>query len=70
MDELTPLHPNYVKVVRLAALGSELAGAVIATGSVQVDQNLKEVQHRDGGIIAEILVREGDLVSADRTTLV
>ena len=45
---------------------ARLAGAVIATGSVQVDQNLKEVQHRDGGIIAEILVREGDLVSADQ----
>ncbi len=46
------------------AFTAKLAGAVIATGSVQVDQNLKEVQHLDGGIVAEILVREGDVVEA------
>ena len=42
---------------------ARISGAVIATGMVGVDQNLKEVQHRDGGIVAEILVRAGDDVA-------
>ena len=45
-----------------AAMAS-LHGAVIASGSVVVDQNLKAVQHRDGGIVGHIAVREGDEVS-------
>jgi HlyD family type I secretion membrane fusion protein len=49
------------------AVTARLSGAVIATGTVQVDENLKEVQHRDGGIIAEILVRKGDAVAAGQT---
>lgn len=49
------------------AVTARLSGAVIATGTVQVDENLKEVQHRDGGIIAEILVRKGDSVAAGQT---
>lgn len=36
---------------------------MIAPGSVTVDQNLKLIQHRDGGIVAEIDVREGDVVA-------
>jgi HlyD family type I secretion membrane fusion protein len=43
---------------------ANLSGAVIAAGSVVVDDNLKAVQHRDGGIIGHIAVREGDDVSA------
>lgn len=43
---------------------ANLTGAVIATGTVKVDQNLKQVQHRDGGIVARIFVREGDDVEA------
>ncbi|MCQ0969907.1 HlyD family type I secretion periplasmic adaptor subunit [Paracoccus sp. TK19116] len=46
------------------AFTAMLTGAVIAVGTVKVDQNLKEVQHRDGGIIAEIAVEEGEEVSA------
>ncbi|MFM7335317.1 MAG: HlyD family type I secretion periplasmic adaptor subunit, partial [Tabrizicola sp.] len=49
------------------AVTARLSGAVIATGSVQVDENLKEVQHRDGGIVADILVRKGDVVTAGQT---
>lgn len=44
------------------AATAQLSGAVIATGTVNVDQNLKAVQHRDGGIISEIAVEEGDFV--------
>jgi HlyD family secretion protein len=41
---------------------ARLEGAVIAAGTVKVDQNLKEVQHRDGGIVRTLAVRQGDLV--------
>ncbi len=41
---------------------ARLEGAVITSGTVKVDQNLKEVQHRDGGIIKTLAVRQGDLV--------
>lgn len=44
------------------AATARLAGAVIAQGSVKVDQNLKEVQHRDGGTVQAITVRQGDHV--------
>jgi HlyD family secretion protein len=43
---------------------SELAGAVIAPGSVVVESNVKKVQHPTGGIVGEILVNDGDLVQA------
>lgn len=44
------------------AASAQLSGAVIAPGSVTVDQNLKSIQHRDGGIVSEIGIREGDFV--------
>ncbi|MEO3433627.1 HlyD family type I secretion periplasmic adaptor subunit [Inquilinus sp. CAU 1745] len=51
------------------AATAELTGAVIAQGSVKVDQNLKSIQHRDGGIVSEIAVREGDFVQAGQMVL-
>lgn len=39
-----------------------LASAVMAPGEVRVDNERKRVQHPDGGIISEILVREGQRV--------
>ena len=44
------------------AATAQLRGAIIATGSVKVDRNLKAIQHRDGGIISQIAVKEGDFV--------
>ena len=43
---------------------TELRGAVIAPGTMVVDGNTKRVQHRDGGIVAQIKVKDGDLVQA------
>lgn len=40
----------------------EISGAVIAPGEVRVDTDRKTVQHLEGGIVDEILVRDGDLV--------
>jgi HlyD family secretion protein len=41
-----------------------LSGAVIAHGIVVVEGNSKKVQHQQGGVIGEILVRDGSRVSA------
>ncbi|WP_044549639.1 HlyD family type I secretion periplasmic adaptor subunit [Azospirillum lipoferum] len=41
-----------------------LSSAAIAPGVVTADSNRKSVQHLEGGIIAEILVREGQGVAA------
>lgn len=38
------------------------SGAVIAPGVVEISQERKTVQHLEGGIVDEILVREGDVV--------
>lgn len=46
------------------AATAQLTGAVIAQGSVAVDQKLKSTQHRDGGIVSDLAVREGDFVNA------
>jgi HlyD family secretion protein len=37
-------------------------GAVVASGSVVVESNVKKVQHPTGGVIGQILVNEGDRV--------
>jgi HlyD family secretion protein len=43
---------------------TELAGAVIAPGTLVVDSDVKKVQHPTGGVIGELRVREGDEVRA------
>ena len=47
-----------------------LAGAIIAQGVVKVDNNRKTVQHLEGGIVKEILVRDGDRVRAGQPLIV
>lgn len=43
---------------------AEIAGAVIAPGSLVVDSNVKKVQHPTGGVVGELLVRDGDQVKS------
>jgi HlyD family secretion protein len=43
---------------------TDIAGAVIAQGALVVDSNLRKVQHPTGGVIGEILARDGDHVKA------
>jgi HlyD family secretion protein len=46
------------------AAQTEIAGAVIAQGTVVVESNVKKVQHPSGGIVGEIFVKNGDFVHA------
>ena len=46
------------------ASATKLAGAVISSGHLVVDSNVKKVQHPTGGIVAELQVHEGDRVTA------
>lgn len=39
-------------------------GAVVTQGVVTIESKRKMVQHREGGIVAEVMVREGDAVPA------
>src|SRR6185437_14994865 len=65
-------HPNPgIRVVALLVCGgggwasaTKLAGAVISSGHLVVDSNVKKVQHPTGGIVAELQVHEGDRVTA------
>ena len=43
-----------------------IAAGAIAQGRVISESNSKEIQHLEGGIIKEILVRDGDVVKADQ----
>jgi HlyD family secretion protein len=43
---------------------AEFSGAVIAPGKIVVDSNVKKVQHPNGGVVRELLVRNGDHVKA------
>lgn len=45
------------------AATTDIAGAVIASGFLVVESNVKKVQHPTGGVVGEILAREGDKVS-------
>src|SRR5690242_15750581 len=45
------------------AANTPIGGAVIASGFVVVESNIKKVQHPTGGIVAEIAVKNGLLVN-------
>ncbi|WP_209424248.1 HlyD family type I secretion periplasmic adaptor subunit [Pararhodobacter sp. SW119] len=44
------------------AVQANIAGAVVASGIVQVQSNRQVIQHPDGGVVGAILAREGDVV--------
>jgi HlyD family secretion protein len=46
------------------AVFSNIAGAVVTSGKLEVERNRQVVQHPDGGVVAEIAVKEGDTVKA------
>ncbi|MEX3016001.1 HlyD family type I secretion periplasmic adaptor subunit [Gymnodinialimonas hymeniacidonis] len=46
------------------AVTTTLSGAVLASGQIEVDLNRQAIQHPDGGLVAELLVDEGERVAA------
>ncbi len=48
----------------LWSVGTEIAGAVVASGTVKVEAEQQVVQHPDGGVVTNILARDGDAVLA------
>lgn len=53
-----------IGVMGLWSVLASIQGAVIAPGTTVVETYLKRIQHRDGGIVAEIAVKDGDWVEA------
>jgi HlyD family secretion protein len=43
---------------------AEISGALIAPGQIVVESNVKKVQHPTGGVVGEVLARDGDIVKA------
>ncbi|HUZ33282.1 MAG TPA: HlyD family type I secretion periplasmic adaptor subunit [Xanthobacteraceae bacterium] len=43
---------------------AQIAGALIAQGSLVVDSNVKKVQHPTGGVVGDVRVHDGDHVKA------
>ena len=46
------------------AATTEISGALIAPGTIVVESNVKKVQHPTGGVVGQLLVRDGDQVKA------
>lgn len=53
-----------IGVMGLWSVMASIQGAVIAPGTTVVETYLKRIQHRDGGIVADIAVKDGDRVEA------
>lgn len=53
----------------LWSVTTQLAGAVVASGRIEVDRNRQAIQHPEGGRVAEVIVGEGDRVAAGDTVL-
>jgi HlyD family secretion protein len=48
---------------------AEMSGALIAPGQIVVESNIKKVQHPTGGVVGEVLARDGDLVKAGQVVV-
>lgn len=64
-----------VTLVFTTAIGAFLtktviAGAVVGSGVIVVETGPKNVQHQSGGVVRELLVREGDVVEAGQSVLI
>jgi len=64
--------PMWLGVIGLAVLvlgfggwsvSTTLAGAIVASGRIEVDHNRQAIQHPEGGVVAELFVGEGDRVA-------
>jgi HlyD family secretion protein len=62
----------FVVVVVLGSWSAltSLSGAVIAPATIVTESNSKRIQHKDGGVVREILVRNGDRVGPGQKLVV
>ena len=44
------------------SLNTQIAGAIVASGTIKVEFDRQIVQHQDGGVVAQIKARDGDAV--------
>ena len=58
-----------VGVIGVWSVKARIAGAVIASGMIQVENNRQVVQHPQGGVVGEILAKDGDTVAAGDVVL-
>jgi len=65
-----PLSIGILAIVLLfGGLGSwsiltKISGAVVSAGMIQVETNRQVIQHPEGGVVGEILAKDGDVVKA------
>jgi HlyD family type I secretion membrane fusion protein len=66
------LIPLGVVAVLLAAWvgAAPLSGAIIAIGKLKAELNRKTIQHQEGGIVRQILVRDGEMVRAGQPLII
>lgn len=68
--EKLPLFAGFAAVFVLVAglwawgVSSRIAGAVVASGIIQVESNRQVIQHPEGGVVGAIEARDGDRVQA------
>jgi HlyD family secretion protein len=49
---------------------TQMAGAVVGSGVIEVETKRQAVQHAVGGVVGKILVKEGDMVKSGQTLVV
>jgi HlyD family secretion protein len=64
----------FIVLLLLGGLGgwsafAKLSGAVVTSGKLRVETERQVVQHPDGGVVGEILVREGDFIDAGEVVI-
>ena len=47
----------------------QISGALIAPGQIVVESNVKKVQHPTGGVVGELLARDGDVVKSGQVVV-
>lgn len=70
-----PLTVGYVALIALVgglgywSVRAQIAGAVVASGMIQVESNRQVIQHPEGGVVGDILAKDGDRVAAGEVVL-
>lgn len=52
------------------SVSAPLSSAIVASGTIKIDMQRKTIQHYEGGIVKEIMVREGSIVGKEQPLLI